>query len=245
MVKNGSSEKNWLTVLRISSEIATILIAVVALFVAVQSHRVAEESYELSYQSSLPTISAITETYPNDEGLLSTEKMMVYNNGEPINLKSAEASRIMEVSFSDKGIITYIPLFRYFEEPLGAERSGYSRGLLLTAYLENNYSAYNSIKDDFSEAAFEDGYESLEIWDLSILKISYDDYRGQYLTEYFWVDSHGSRDMDESYAEGILDSADGIDELASDTGLMLFNWQARGGQELWDWYKEAILEDFS
>jgi len=237
--RKKSSGKKWAVALQIASQIAIVIVAIAALFVAVQSYRIAERSYELFYQSNLPVISAITETYYNEESRLYTEKIIVYNGGGPAICFGGYAYAMMQVEFSDRDVKTYIPLEEYFAE---YEYSGNSQGLLLTTFTGNNYSNWLSIYNGFTGAASEDGYEPY-ISTTFILSVCYDDYNRQSFSRYFFaVYSIFSFNMGESEAREILDSADEIGELATSAGLSLYIWSL-DGRELWEWYKVEILQD--
>jgi hypothetical protein len=220
------------------SQIAVAIIALIAIVVSIRSCQIAERSYEVSYQSNLPIISAINKTYYNEEEGLHTDKIIVTNGGGPLKEFRGYAYAIMEIEFADKDIQTYVPLGGYF---VNTEYTGNSEGLLLTTFSENNSSDYWSIAGSFREAALKDGYEPL-IWNLFILSVYYNDYSGQYWTEYFMVGPYGSHALEESYAKEILDSSDRSKKLAESKGLGLYIWELNG-QELWDWYKEEILEN--
>ena len=208
--------------------------------IAEQATQIAERSYEALYRSNLPVISAVSETYYNEGRHLSTEKIIAYNGGGPLTEFRGYAYAIMEIEFADKGIETHIPLRGYFVRD---EYSGNSQGWLLTTFTENNYSYYRSIRYYFREAALEDGYEpSIRL--IFILWVHYYDYTGERSSEYFKVGSRGSSALEESDTRGILDSADRSENLAESKGLELYIWELNG-QELWDWYKEEILENQS
>lgn len=239
MVKKRSSGKKWATILQVSSQIATILIAVVALFVAVQSYRIAEKSYELSYQSSLPAISAISEIYSSEEENLPTDRILVRNGGGPITYIHAYAYAIMEVQFIEMDIKTGILLWNYFFD---IDYSGNTKGLILTLFREGNLADLLSISVDFTNAAYEDGYMAC-IGKTFILCVDYADYSGRPFLEYFIVDYYGSSPMAENEYGEILDSANEITVLAESAGLSSINWRELDGQELWEWYKEEILQD--
>jgi len=56
------------------------------------------------------------------------------------------------------------------------------------------------------------------------------------------VGASGSWAIEGRDAREILDSANRGAKLAESKGLQLFIWEL-GGQDLWDWYKEEILEN--
>jgi hypothetical protein len=231
--------KKWATILQISSQVAIVLIAVVALFVAVQSYRIAEKSYQLSYQSSLPAISAISETYSSEEENLPTDRILVRNGGGPITYIVAIEYALMEVQLIEMRIKTCIPLWGYFGD---TDYSGNTQGLILTLSREGNLSDYLSISGDFDKAASEDGYKKY-IEKTFILCVHYADYSGRPFWEYFRVNSYGSSPMTENEFREILDSAKEITEHAWSAGLSLFKCRELDGRELWNWYKAEILQD--
>lgn len=208
-----------------------------------QTRQILERSYELQYRGSLPTISAVSETYYDSEEHIRTEKIMVYNGGGPLTDFEGSAYAMMKVWFPGMGMETNIPIIGYFGFFWDAEYTGKSQGLLLTVFREDNLSDYWSMESDFREAASDDGYQPL-MYTLSILSVDYCDNSGQRWTEYFSVNLFGSSPMGESYAQEILGSAGEIGALAESAGLSLYIWEL-DGQELWEWYKAAILKDFS
>lgn len=220
-----------------------IIFGVLLLIISSVTLVVVIRSCQLSHQSNLPVISAVIKDYYNEEERLYTEKIIVNNGGGPITYIRGNAYEIMEVNFYETDIKTYIPLRGYFIED---EYSGNTQGLLLTIFRENNHSDFSSIYNDFRDAASEDGYEP-SISRTHILSVRYRDYSGQFSGhwlwgEYFSVFPSGSFAMELIEAREILDSADEIEELAESAGLSLYIWSL-DGRELWDWYKEEILQD--
>jgi len=143
---------------------------------------------------------------------------------------------IIEIKYAD--IETNIPLYGYYQP---GTYTGNGQGLLaIIEGMEGNYSTFQSISDEFSKAAAGDGY-NLTVWCCSYIFVSYKDFFSEQQLKYYYVGPIGSYELEETYAEPILESADSTGRLAEGDGLSLFIWELEG-QDLWDWYSKEFLE---
>ena len=143
--------KNWDKL----ASLASLIVAIAAVIVAITANEIAEKSYEIVYQTNLPSISAICKLrYNAAEGLFNNEELIVNNDGYPLREFECSASAVMVIELAKEQ--TYIPIPLYFSS---RNFTGNGKGLLVTMYREDNYSLYSSTEDDFMEEAVSDGYQ--------------------------------------------------------------------------------------
>ena len=214
------------------TSLGTLLAAIAAIAAVI----VAVNTTQISHQTNLPIISAITTMrYDQAEGLWS-EELVVNNNGFALREFDCYTQTVMEIRAGAEKR-TYIPLSGYFG--LG-DYTGNSNGLLVSMSQKGNYSLYSSIYLDFHEEASNDGYSSAP-WPYTVLVVGYEDYTRAFRREYYFVGTSGSNEISEEYAWTILDSASANRELMKSEGLSCFI-STLNGTDLWHWYKGQYLE---
>jgi hypothetical protein len=232
--------KNWeifKSIATVILAIAMFVVAIAALHIAETANQIAQNSYEIAYQMNLPVISAISKLHYDKTGHLSTEELIVNNDGFPLSDFSCSAYLIMDIYSA--GNETYVPLDGYFGYP--GNYTGNSKGLLVSMSEKGNYDLFSSIEYDFWQEASKDGYEyEPVIWQNIILEVSYKDYTLSYWHKYYYVYTSGSSEISENYIRGVLDCADANWELRKSKGLDCYI-SALNGTELWQWYKGQYL----
>ena len=96
--------KNW----EKFTSIAPLIVAIAAVIVATTANSIARMSYEIAYQTNLPIISAISTDHYDESEYLTTEEIIVNNDGFPLSEFDCDAYAIMGIG--PFGNQTYIPL---------------------------------------------------------------------------------------------------------------------------------------
>jgi len=250
--KKGPMENKAVNIVSI---VVTLLIALAALFFALQANKIAEmanliaeKHYTLYYRTNIPLIGASLQMQHDDSGTMDYEIISIYNDGGPVTTPVATLLSLMEITIDelelddDADLVnTYIQLHGYYFEgwPLP---TGNTQELIFTK-VKGNFSKFQSVSSDFRRAGRNDGYFA----QISLCRILIVDYKAAYseepdrhLREYFIVDTLGADDEPGSEIEKRLALARETESLAATEKL----YPILGyfdGQQLWEFCKSRLM----